>query len=131
MHAGRQSHAAATNASCSKTRKSCADGRQCIPLRWFCDAEPDCRDGSDEADCPGYPAHLSFHDTKNNPRGVVSRRARSWNASNATNATHAWATTTPRATAAVTDASCSNNRRSCADGRRCILSTWFCDGEPD
>ena len=65
------------DASCSNNRKSCADGRQCLPLRWFCDAEPDCRDGSDEADCPDYLRDLLAHDTKKRAVWrVVSRSAR-------------------------------------------------------
>lgn len=36
--------------ACSINEFHCNDGN-CVSLSWKCDLEPDCSDGSDEADC--------------------------------------------------------------------------------
>jgi len=41
----------AGNQSCEENEFSCATTDQCIPMDWLCDADRDCQDGSDEADC--------------------------------------------------------------------------------
>ncbi|ROJ13849.1 Very low-density lipoprotein receptor, partial [Anabarilius grahami] len=35
--------------TCAPSEFACANG-QCVPGRWRCDGEPECPDGSDEAD---------------------------------------------------------------------------------
>lgn len=35
--------------TCATTDFACKNG-QCVPARWRCDGEPECADGSDEAD---------------------------------------------------------------------------------
>ncbi|CAB1449316.1 unnamed protein product, partial [Pleuronectes platessa] len=38
-----------TKKTCATTDFACTNG-QCVPSRWRCDGEPECADGSDEAD---------------------------------------------------------------------------------
>lgn len=35
---------------CDNDQFQCKNGH-CIPIRWHCDADPDCMDGSDEEKC--------------------------------------------------------------------------------
>jgi len=43
--------------TCPVSDFTCSYG-ECIPLKWKCDSEVDCHDGSDEADCTErVPAH--------------------------------------------------------------------------
>lgn len=35
---------------CDNDQFQCKNGH-CIPIRWRCDADPDCMDGSDEENC--------------------------------------------------------------------------------
>lgn len=37
---------------CDNDQFQCKNGH-CIPIRWQCDADPDCMDGSDEENCGG------------------------------------------------------------------------------
>lgn len=39
----------AVKTTCSVEDFTCANG-QCVPARWKCDGEPECLDGSDEAE---------------------------------------------------------------------------------
>merc|ERR1711964_917978 len=38
---------------CNATQFTCDGGSQCISLGWKCDGKKDCRDNSDENNCPG------------------------------------------------------------------------------
>ncbi|KAK7933606.1 hypothetical protein WMY93_004502 [Mugilogobius chulae] len=45
---------------CGRQSKACADGSECVLYRHVCDGEPDCKDGSDEKNCPSDCTEAQF-----------------------------------------------------------------------
>lgn len=44
--------------SCSPDHFQCKTTKHCISKLWVCDEDPDCADGSDEANCGEYASCL-------------------------------------------------------------------------
>ena len=52
--------------NCSSTYFTCASGSLfCIPLKWRCDDDFDCEDGSDEAGCGTYSSFYNSYGFNN------------------------------------------------------------------
>ncbi|PNI18379.1 CD320 isoform 4, partial [Pan troglodytes] len=45
-----------SSGSCPPTKFQCRTSGLCVPLTWRCDRDLDCSDGSDEEECPAWPA---------------------------------------------------------------------------
>ncbi|XP_066250185.1 low-density lipoprotein receptor-related protein 2 [Euwallacea similis] len=108
-------------ANCTEGQWQCkGSDEKCIPWFWKCDAEKDCKDGSDEPDtCPPRQCRNGTFQCKNN-------------------------NCTPSATICDGTDDCGDNsdeencdkecpelEMKCKSNGRCILNSWKCDGDPD
>ena len=46
--------------SCSPDHFQCKTTKHCISKLWVCDEDPDCADGSDEANCGEYASGFEY-----------------------------------------------------------------------
>lgn len=106
------------DSNCSHSHFTCSNGR-CIPATWLCDRDDDCRDGSDEFDCPYLECSTGHFQCKSGAcipdRWRCDHDNDCDDGSDEENCEYA---------------KCTSAQFSC-DNKRCIPRNWTCDYDDD
>ncbi|CAB1328019.1 unnamed protein product, partial [Coregonus sp. 'balchen'] len=108
------------------TQLSCSNGR-CISVKWHCDSDDDCGDGSDEVGCVHACSSAQFQCTSG--KCIPDHWACDGDDDCGDNSDE---NTTCSGTASVSADDCSGDEFHCRDdGGTCIPERWRCDGDKD
>ncbi|XP_072048571.1 uncharacterized protein [Amphiura filiformis] len=105
--------------TCLPDQFSCEHDDQCIPLLWHCDQQDDCRDGSDEANCPVL-ACSDDEFTCGNGKCILLR----WHCDQEDDCRDGSDETS------CSVLTCSADEFACGNGQ-CISLRWYCDQDDD
>ncbi|CAG11574.1 unnamed protein product [Tetraodon nigroviridis] len=118
-----QNHLQAKN-TCATTDFTCKNG-QCVPARWRCDGEPECADGSDEADatCSRQTCPPEKFDCGGSASKCVSL---SWRCDGERDCENG----ADEEQCAADGKACPANDFQCRNGK-CVAPIFVCDGDDD
>lgn len=108
-------------ANCTQGHHRCGPPNdQCIPIYWTCDGEHDCKDGSDEKNCPSFICKTGMFQCRNN-KTCISRIRICDGAADCAD----------RSDENVCDFDCGEHSFKCKSTGRCVPDSWKCDGDDD
>lgn len=105
-------------ANCTKGQHRCGgNDDRCIPIFWNCDGDKDCRDGSDELNCPPFQCKPGMFQCRNNSTCISRIRI--------CDGVH---DCTDGSDESFCDNDCGEHSFKCQLTGRCVPSSWQCDG---
>ncbi|XP_015791351.1 low-density lipoprotein receptor-related protein 2 [Tetranychus urticae] len=108
-------------ANCTKGQHRCGHPDEiCVPIFWTCDGEKDCKDGSDERNCPLFVCKKGMFQCKNNQTCVS--RIRICDGIN---------DCPDKSDESFCDHDCGEHSFKCKSTGRCVPDSWQCDGDDD
>ncbi|KAF7489353.1 hypothetical protein SSS_07649 [Sarcoptes scabiei] len=108
-------------ANCTKGQHRCGgNDDRCIPIFWNCDGDKDCRDGSDELNCPPFQCKPGMFQCRNNSTCISRIRI--------CDGVH---DCTDGSDESFCDNDCGEHSFKCQLTGRCVPSSWQCDGDND
>ncbi|RWS16465.1 low-density lipoprotein receptor-related protein 2-like protein [Dinothrombium tinctorium] len=108
-------------ANCTSGQHRCGypDDR-CIPRYWTCDGEKDCKDGSDEQNCPPFMCKSGMFQCRNN-QTCISRIRICDGVDDCSD----------RSDESFCSSPCGEHSFKCNSTGRCVPDSWQCDGDDD
>lgn len=110
------------DAQCPQSKFQCANGR-CIPSNWMCDAENDCGDNSDEADCEDRTCSGSEFECADKQQCIPAR----WQCDSDTDCEDG----SDESPEGCADRTCPPDHFNCGEDDSCIPMMWVCDHDVD
>lgn len=106
-------------ANCTRGQHRCGgvDDR-CIPIFWTCDGDKDCKDGSDELNCPPFQCKPGMFQCKNNQTCLSRIRI--------CDGVHDCVDGSDES---FCDSDCGEHSFKCRSTGRCVPNSWQCDGK--
>lgn len=108
-------------ANCTEGQHRCGlPNDQCIPIYWTCDGEKDCRDGSDEKNCPPFVCKSGQYQCKNNATCISRIRI-----------CDSIPDCPDKSDESYCKHDCGEHSFKCKSTGRCVPDSWQCDGDDD